>query len=93
VAAILAAEATMGRPIGSVNREKPFNDALRLALRGDPLRLPGLLRSWPKKLRKETSRPSGKSPTVWTGSQRRSSIGVTRHEGESDLFGKTRDVS
>jgi hypothetical protein len=29
----------MGRPIGSVNREKPFNDALRLALRGDPLRL------------------------------------------------------
>jgi hypothetical protein len=29
----------MGRPIGSVNREKPFNDALRLALRGNPLRL------------------------------------------------------
>jgi len=29
----------VGRPIGSVNREKPFNDALRLALRGDPLRL------------------------------------------------------
>ncbi|MBR0922079.1 hypothetical protein ACFLEY_26695 [Bradyrhizobium sp. YCK136] len=29
----------MGRPIGSVNREKPFNDALRVALRGDPLRL------------------------------------------------------
>ena len=29
----------MGRPIGSVNREKPFNDALRMALRGDPLRL------------------------------------------------------
>jgi hypothetical protein len=29
----------MGRPIGSVNREKPFNDALRIALRGDPLRL------------------------------------------------------
>src|SRR3954465_1377968 len=29
----------MGRPIGSVNRQKPFNDALRLALRGDPLRL------------------------------------------------------
>src|SRR5689334_10359715 len=29
----------MGRPIGSVNREKPFNDALRLALRGDPHRL------------------------------------------------------
>ena len=29
----------MGRPIGSVNREKPFNDALRIALRGGPLRL------------------------------------------------------
>jgi hypothetical protein len=29
----------VGRPIGSVNREKPFNDALRIALRGDPLRL------------------------------------------------------
>lgn len=29
----------MGRPIGSINREKPFNDALRMALRGDPLRL------------------------------------------------------
>lgn len=29
----------MGRPIGSVNRQKPFNDALRIALRGDPLRL------------------------------------------------------
>jgi hypothetical protein len=29
----------MGRPIGSVNREKPFKDALRVALRGDPLRL------------------------------------------------------
>src|SRR6187402_314095 len=32
-------EGVMGRPIGSVNREKPFNDALRIALRGDPLRL------------------------------------------------------
>jgi hypothetical protein len=30
----------MGRPIGSVNREKPFNDALRIALRRDPRRLP-----------------------------------------------------
>ena len=29
----------MGRPIGNVNREKPFNEALRTALRGDPLRL------------------------------------------------------
>ena len=29
----------MGRPIGSVNREKPFNDALRLLFGGDPLRL------------------------------------------------------
>jgi hypothetical protein len=30
----------MGRPIGSVNREKPFNDALRIALKRDPRRLP-----------------------------------------------------
>jgi hypothetical protein len=29
----------MGRPTGSPNREKPFSDALRIALRGDPLRL------------------------------------------------------
>ena len=29
----------MGRPVGSKNRELPFNSALRLALRGDPLRL------------------------------------------------------
>jgi hypothetical protein len=29
----------MGRPIGSVNREKPFADALRIALRGHPIRL------------------------------------------------------
>lgn len=30
----------MGRPIGSVNREKPFNEALRIALKRDPRRLP-----------------------------------------------------
>jgi hypothetical protein len=30
----------VGRPIGSVNREKPFNDALRVALKRDPRRLP-----------------------------------------------------
>jgi len=35
----IRAGSIMGRPIGSVNREKPFNDALRIALRGDPLRL------------------------------------------------------
>jgi hypothetical protein len=29
----------LGRPIGSVNREKPFNDALRVALRSRPLAL------------------------------------------------------
>src|ERR1700751_3280816 len=29
----------MGRPIGSVNREKPFTDALRIALRSRPLAL------------------------------------------------------
>src|SRR5262245_52870785 len=32
-------EFKMGRPIGSVNREKPFNDALRIALKRDPRRL------------------------------------------------------
>ncbi|NOJ39080.1 hypothetical protein [Bradyrhizobium australiense] len=33
----------MGRPIGSVNREKPFADALRMALRsGNPYRLRGI---------------------------------------------------
>jgi hypothetical protein len=32
--------ANMGRPVGSVNREKPFADALRIALRsGNPHRL------------------------------------------------------
>jgi hypothetical protein len=35
----MRAESILGRPIGSSNREKPFNDALRIALRGDPLRL------------------------------------------------------
>jgi len=29
----------VGRPIGSVNREKPFADALRIALRSRPLAL------------------------------------------------------
>ena len=29
----------MGRPPGSLNREKPFNDALRIALRNRPLAL------------------------------------------------------
>jgi hypothetical protein len=27
----------MGRPIGSINPEKPFTDALRIALRSNPL--------------------------------------------------------
>jgi hypothetical protein len=30
-------EGAMGRPIGSINREKPFTDALRIALRSNPL--------------------------------------------------------
>lgn len=29
----------MGRPLGSPNKEKPFNDALRIALRSRPLAL------------------------------------------------------
>jgi hypothetical protein len=32
-------EDAMGRPIGSVNRQKPFNDALLMTLRGNPLAL------------------------------------------------------
>jgi len=32
-------EVAVGRPIGSVNREKPFADALRIALRSRPLAL------------------------------------------------------
>ena len=67
----------MGRPIGSVNREKPFNDALRIALRGDPLRL----RRIADKLADiggggRSRQPSGNLPIAWTGSPRRSSIGV-----------------
>ena len=30
----------MGRPIGSMNREKPFNEALQIALKRDTRRLP-----------------------------------------------------
>ena len=29
----------MGRPIGSINRQKPFNDALLMTLRSNPLAL------------------------------------------------------
>ena len=29
----------MGRPIGSVNKQKPFNDALLMTLRSNPLAL------------------------------------------------------
>jgi hypothetical protein len=32
-------EDAMGRPIGSMNRQKPFNDALLMTLRGNPLAL------------------------------------------------------
>ena len=32
-------EVAMGRPIGSVNRQKPFNDALLMTLRSNPLAL------------------------------------------------------
>jgi hypothetical protein len=30
-------EGVMGRPIGSVNRQKPFNDALLMTLKSNPL--------------------------------------------------------
>jgi hypothetical protein len=32
-------EDVMGRPIGSINRQKPFNDALLMTLHGNPLAL------------------------------------------------------
>jgi hypothetical protein len=32
-------EDVMGRPIGSINRQKPFNDALLMTLRSNPLAL------------------------------------------------------
>src|SRR6516164_4071969 len=32
-------EDVMGRPIGSINRQRPFNDALLMTLRGNPLAL------------------------------------------------------
>jgi hypothetical protein len=32
-------ESVVGRPIGSLNKEKPFGDALRMALRSRPLAL------------------------------------------------------
>jgi hypothetical protein len=35
----LRAEETVGRPIGSVNKERPFKAALKVALNSDPLRL------------------------------------------------------
>ena len=63
----------MGRPIGSVNREKPFNDALRIALRGDPLRLRRIAEKLAKRRRRGISEPSGKLPTAWTESPPRSS--------------------
>ena len=65
----------MGRPIGSVNREKPFNDALRIALRGDPLRLRRIAEKLAEKaeegdlaaIREVADRLDGKPPQAHTG--------------------------
>ena len=65
----------MGRPIGSVNREKPFNDALRIALRGDPLRLRRIAEKLAEKaeegdlgaIRELADRLDGKPPQAHTG--------------------------
>jgi hypothetical protein len=64
----------MGRPIGSVNREKPFNDALRIALRGHPLRLRRIAEKLTEKA--EEGEPSGNLQTAWTESPPRSSTAV-----------------
>jgi len=39
----------MARPVGSPNRERPFNVALRMALRGDPLLLRRIARKLTEK--------------------------------------------
>jgi hypothetical protein len=65
----------MGRPIGSVNKEKPFNDALRIALRGDPLRLRRIAEKLAEKaeggdlaaIRELADRLDGRPPQSHTG--------------------------
>ena len=65
----------MGRPIGSTNREKPFNDALRLALRGDPRRLRRIAEKLAEKaedgdlgaIRELADRLDGRPPQAHTG--------------------------
>jgi hypothetical protein len=39
----------MGRPIGSMNRQKPFNDALLMTLRSNPLALRRISAKWVEK--------------------------------------------
>jgi hypothetical protein len=53
----------MGRPIGSMNREKPFNHALLMTLRSNPVALRRIAaKFWSKRPRKAIS---------WTVSLRR----------------------
>ena len=67
----------MGRPIGSMNREKPFNDALRIVPpRPTHFGFAGLRTNWPYWRRKAISRPSGSLPIAWTASRSKSSIVV-----------------
>ena len=65
----------MGRPIGSVNREKPFTDALRVALLSGGGRR---LRIIADKLAEQGDvQASGRSRTGWTVNARRSLSAAT----------------
>ena len=56
----------MGRPIGGVNRAKPFTDMLRVALlSGDGRRLRIIAEKLGEKAEQATYRPSVKSATGW----------------------------
>ena len=54
----------MGRPIGSSNREKPFNDALMIALRSDPVRLRRIAEKVATSAEEAILQPSGNLPTA-----------------------------
>ena len=70
----------MGRPIGSLNRQKPFTDALRVALlSGGGRRLRVIAEKLAEKAEQTTSTPSNRSRTGWTvNARRRSSAAMSR---------------